>query len=122
MPLNDYSYHFERFWKEYRLKVGKGAAWKIWQKLVKGEDEGAFADMLVAHLSERNQVDAKWIEGKYIPQPATFLNQARWDDDYKRVRKTAPSHQPFKEEESFSTPADPETAARYLAEAKRQLH
>lgn len=85
MPLNDYSYHFTRFWNEYPIKVGKGAAWKSWQKLVKGEDEAKFADELVLHLTERKKKDAKWIEGKYVPQPATFLNQSRWEDEYKRV-------------------------------------
>jgi hypothetical protein len=103
MPLNEYSYHFNRFWAEYPIKVGKGAAWKAWQKLVKGEDEAAFADMLVLHLTERKKRDAKWLEGKYVPQPATFLNQGRWDDEYKRVsdrngRRGWGGHQPTDEE------------------------
>lgn len=37
VPLNGdhvlYSSEFEKFWGEYPRKVGKGAAWKSWQKL-----------------------------------------------------------------------------------------
>lgn len=106
MPLHEYSYHFNRFWAEYPLKVGKGAAWKSWQKLTKGEDEAAFAEMLVLHLTERKKTDAKWIEGRYVPQPATFLNQGRWDDEYQKAkpagRQTGWSgHQPTDEENAI---------------------
>jgi len=84
----DYGYQFERFWKEVPLKVGKGAAFRAWNNIVKHWDggEASFADMLVQHLIERKRTDAKWIEGRYIPQPATFLNGHRWEDEYVRAR------------------------------------
>lgn len=77
-----YPPEFERLWKAHPVGVKK-PAYDAWKKLRLTADETL---ELVAHLDRRHREDAKWIEGKYVPHLATFLNQRRWEDDYKTVR------------------------------------
>lgn len=68
---------FDRFWKVYPRRVGKDAAWRSWQK--RRPDEALTGRMLEAIERQR-----AWLErdgGKYIPNPATWLNQGRWEDE-----------------------------------------
>lgn len=68
---------FDQFWLAYPNKVGKKDAWKAWKKAV---DKPPLDRVLVvlgqAIISEKWQKDA----GQFIPNPATWLNQGRWDD------------------------------------------
>lgn len=85
MGLNiDYGYDFERFWKSYPRKVNKGQAYKAFQKLKLSTKD---VDELVMHLERRKKDDAKWVEGKFIPHAASFLNGHRWLDDYEKVKR-----------------------------------
>jgi hypothetical protein len=67
---------FETFWKAYPRKVGKDAAEKAWSK-----KKPILADVIDALkwqiLSEQWAADG----GKFIPHPATYLNQGRWQDE-----------------------------------------
>lgn len=69
---------FDRFWAAYPLKQGKGAARKAFQKARK---KAPLETMLSA--IEHQKQSAQWRRdgGQYIPQPATWLNQERWDDE-----------------------------------------
>jgi len=63
---------FERFWSSYPRKVGKGAAEKSWIKAIQSTE----ADKIIASL-----VAYKFSEDtNFIPHPATWLNQRRWED------------------------------------------
>ena len=77
-PLNTtiYSDTFLKFWKCYPNKTGKGAAFKSWQK------EKPPLDKCITQIKLMKKTD-QWAEsnGKYIPHPATWLNQRRWDDE-----------------------------------------
>ncbi|RME80440.1 MAG: hypothetical protein D6775_16145, partial [Caldilineae bacterium] len=42
------------------------------------------ADMLIADVKRRMAHDRKWIEG-YIPNPLTYINQNRWEDEIEPV-------------------------------------
>jgi len=101
MPLKQtYSYEFERFWKSYPRKVNKGQAWKAFEKM---KFTALDVDELVAHLEERKKFDAKWLEGKFVPHAASFINGHRWEDEYQRVsnrngRKGWGGHTPTDEE------------------------
>lgn len=66
---------FERFWSAYPKKVGKEAARKAFQKVK------APVDTLIAAISAQKR-STQWIKdnGRYIPNPATWLNQGRWED------------------------------------------
>jgi len=71
--LSEYSDDFLEFWSVYPVKTGKADAWKSWKKckpLVK-----TILDALKWQANSQ-----KWQDG-YIPNPATYLNQRRWEDE-----------------------------------------
>jgi len=69
-----WSNDFDRWWKSYPKKVGKKTARSIWQR-IKPE-----ADTLIADTMLKQQNDSQWLGG-YIPNPTTYLNQERWNDE-----------------------------------------
>ena len=70
--------YFDRFWKAYPKKVGKGAAETSWER---AKINGHF-DSVIAAL-ERQKQSEQWQKdgGQFIPNPATWLNQKRWEDE-----------------------------------------
>lgn len=70
---------FLKFWKAYPKKIGKGAAEKSWIKYEPSEE------LLVTILRaiEKQQCSIQWQKegGQFIPNPATWLNQRRWEDE-----------------------------------------
>lgn len=71
---------FEAFWEAYPLKRGKGAALKAWKKLPKAEKDSCIpaitAQVRSRHFKGSNGED-------FIPLPATWLNQGRFEDEIK---------------------------------------
>lgn len=67
---------FTVFWDAYPRKVGKEAAKKAFAKV------SVDLDTLLAAL-ERQKNSAQWVEdgGRFIPNPSTWLNQGRWEDE-----------------------------------------
>lgn len=67
---------FERFWSAYPRKVGKQAARKAFVRA------GVPLERLLSAL-ERQRGDPQWQreQGRFIPNPVTWLNQARWEDE-----------------------------------------
>ena len=75
-PSSSYDDSFLLFWNSYPNKTGKGAAWKIWKKL-------KVSDSLLTSIKNALtwQIKSKqWKEG-YVPNPTTYLNQSRWEDE-----------------------------------------
>ena len=72
----EYSSLFIKFWNEYPRKVGKSEAFKSWRKAK--PDTGLLASMLQALEIQKNT--SQWKEG-IIPNPSTWLNQKRWEDE-----------------------------------------
>jgi hypothetical protein len=72
-----YSQDFLTFWETYPRKVGKGAAWKSWKRAKGRPPVGELLDAI--RLQSRSE---QWRKegGQFVPHPATWLNQARWDD------------------------------------------
>lgn len=70
---------FDRFWKAYPKKVGKGEARKAFGKLKPTEK---LTDQLVIAVGEQ-KLSEQWRRdnGRFIPNPATWLNQGRWGDE-----------------------------------------
>lgn len=66
---------FADFWKAYPKKQGIGAAEKAWKKIKPSEQ--LLGAMLFAISKQKRS--RQWREG-YIPNPATWLNQRRWED------------------------------------------
>ena len=67
---------FDTFWQSYPQKVGKEAARKSWHKLKPNINK------ILSALSWQIESD-QWRKG-YIPNPATYLNQGRWQDEQPR--------------------------------------
>jgi len=70
---------FETFWGAYPKKVGKGAAMKAWSK-IKAPTQTA---VKIINALEWQRKSEQWRKEncQYIPNPATYLNQARWEDE-----------------------------------------
>lgn len=70
---------FDDFWKAYPKKIGKDAARRAFEK------RKITADMMPSVLQsvrKQCQSDAwKKDDGQFIPHPATWLNQGRWQDE-----------------------------------------
>lgn len=68
---------FASFWLEYPRKVGKGAARKAFLKLPRKTQA-----LLLPALREQ-KLSRQWLRenGRYIPNPATWINQGRWEDE-----------------------------------------
>ena len=76
--LKNWELQFEEFWKEYPRKVGKGAAKRAFEKVIKSMT----LETLVTAV-RRQKCGSQWTKdnGQFIPHPATWLNQARWEDE-----------------------------------------
>jgi hypothetical protein len=69
---------FERFWTAYPKKVAKDAAWKAWRQ--RNPNQELTEEMLAAVEWQRTQDDWRRDGGRYIPKPATWLTDGRWQD------------------------------------------
>lgn len=67
------------FWKAYPNKVGKLKALEAWNK----QNGSRPAIEIIISKIEQFKKTEKWNSenGRYIPNPATWLNQGRWDDE-----------------------------------------
>lgn len=70
---------FDRFWKAYPRKVGKGNARKQFDRANVNE---ALLTRMLSALDWQSR-SAQWTRdgGKFIPHPATWLHQLRWEDE-----------------------------------------
>jgi hypothetical protein len=79
--------NFSEFYSLYPRKMGRRAAEKSWDRLTHQEQEDAF-NALSNHLAYWK---LKQTEKDYIPHPATWLNQGRWEDELdmevKKIKK-----------------------------------
>ncbi len=69
---------FNKFWEAYPKKIGKGAAEKSFEKY-KPNDE-----LLIKFIKaiEEQKKSPQWKDVQFIPNPATWLNQKRWEDEF----------------------------------------
>jgi len=68
---------FEEFWAQYARKVAKRVAHKAWNRLALHE-QVAVLDTIQNHC-EYWKLKETTLE--FIPHPATWLNQGRWEDE-----------------------------------------
>lgn len=70
---------FDLFWLNYPNKKGKTAALKAWKKIKKPTE---VIEKIKKVLPEQIESES-WTKnnGQFIPMPATYLNQGRWDDE-----------------------------------------
>lgn len=82
-PTGDVEALFEKFWGAYPRHTAKAEARKAFVKLSPNSD--LLETMLAA--VKRQQGSEQWSRdnGQYIPYPATWLNQRRWEDEEKKA-------------------------------------
>ncbi len=80
---------FDRFWAAYPRKVGKGAAERSFERV---HPDAALLDRMLRAIETQRQSDT-WLRG-YIPNPATWLNQRRWEDEPDGVAAPAAQQAP----------------------------
>lgn len=70
---------FDQFWAIYPKKVGKKAALNIWTRLKPDKD---LLEQILRAVEKQKKLD-QWTKdgGQFIPNPATWLNQCRWEDE-----------------------------------------
>jgi hypothetical protein len=70
---------FNLFWKAYPKKKGKLPAKKAWDKL---DPDGILVGVILLAIKRQSQ-SPDWLKdgGQFIPMPATWLNQRRWEDE-----------------------------------------
>lgn len=74
-PAISYASGFSEFWKHYPKHVGKGAAYKAWNR--------AKLELLSKVVVQAVREQLPYLNregGKFTPLPATWLNQRRWED------------------------------------------
>ena len=84
-PSNPILTKFNEFWKIYPNKVAKKTTFKVFKKI---NPSDALLKQILAAL-ERQAASEKWQRdgGKYIPNPPTWLNGNRWEDEVETVRQ-----------------------------------
>jgi uncharacterized protein YdaU (DUF1376 family) len=77
---------FDRFWTAYPKKMGKDAAKKAFTKRKIGKE--LLLQILVS-LDQQKKTE-QWTKdgGQFIPAPATWLNQGRWQDEVISVQQS----------------------------------
>ena len=78
---------FDEFWKLYPRKVSKRVAQAAYNRMPI-EDQAAALEALPTHI---RYWQLKEYATEYIPYPATWLNQARWEDELDLQEKKPPS-------------------------------
>ena len=70
---------FDLFWKAYPKKIAKPKARIAFDKLKADED---LLTKILTALEVQKQ-SKNWLKdkGQFIPYPATYLNQRRWEDE-----------------------------------------
>ena len=68
--------NFQKFWDSYPNKTGRQAALASWKN-----HKPILADVLKALEWQKKSDQWEADKGKFIPNPSTYLNQGRWQDE-----------------------------------------
>lgn len=79
---------FDKFWQAYPKKVSKKQAQKSWKKINPSLE--LFEKILKALEMVKQTEQWKKDNGKFIPYPATWLNQERWNDEINMMQDNKP--------------------------------
>lgn len=87
---------FDDFWTAYPKKKSKEAARRVWDKLRPSEE----LQSVILQAVENQSTSPDWTKagGQYIPYPATWLNNRRWEDDepeQKEPEQWKPGENPY---------------------------
>lgn len=76
---------FDAFWKHYPKKVDKQKAKAAFKKVI--VKKTITVDELIAAV-ERQKKSRQWQDISYVPNPTTWLNGSRWEDDLPEAKAT----------------------------------
>ena len=83
---------FDKFWQAYPKKVSKKEAQKSWNKINPSLE--LFEKILKALEIVKQTGQWNTDNGKFIPYPATWLNQERWTEEIKMMQDIKPVIEP----------------------------
>jgi hypothetical protein len=110
---------FARFWAIYPRHVAKPNARKAFDKL---NPDDVLLETMIRSVEQQKQSD-QWIRdnGQYIPHPATWINQRRWEDEVKPVAVVHPAKTVTAQQYSQRDYADEQEMAfnRMIADIKK---
>lgn len=92
---------FENFWSQYPRKVGKQAAKRAFDKAAAKYDVDVILEGLV-----RMNADPNLPPKEFLPHPATWINEGRWEDEPYPVRTTYIHGKPMKPAAEVPGPRD----------------
>lgn len=78
---------FTEFWQAYPKKVGKASCLKAWKKLKPTTE--LFDHIMTSLGSQKHSEQWQREGGRFIPNPLTWLNQGRWDDEPTETTRAA---------------------------------
>lgn len=87
---NNTSKYFDDWWSVYPKKVEKKKALEIWKR----RKLDSISQVLVNDVAMRMVNDRQWKQG-YIPNPTTYLNGDRWEDEIKQESQKAVNNEDF---------------------------
>lgn len=70
---------FDEFWEVYPRKIGRSAARKEWTIAVERADASV---VLAAAVRQRSSWEESGTESRFIPHPARWLSEARYEDGF----------------------------------------
>jgi hypothetical protein len=70
---------FDRFWQAYPRRQGKGAAQAAWRK--SAGDRPTIEDLEAVIEQQSGQEQWRRDAGRFIPHPANWLREGRWEDE-----------------------------------------
>lgn len=83
--VNDCTKDFDQFWNIYPRKVNKTDALNAWTKL---KPDPLLFEQIVTAVKISATENPQWIQqdGRFIPHPATYLNNRRWEDEFPTMK------------------------------------
>ncbi|MFW6275034.1 MAG: hypothetical protein ACOC2M_00205 [bacterium] len=76
---------FNEFWELYPKKTDKGKALTKWEQICRRGDKRPEWNTIKEAIQNQKETD-RWADKRFIPNPATWLNQSRWLDDPKEMK------------------------------------
>ncbi len=110
---------FDRFWELYPKKVGRLAVQRKWERMKPSSE--LIEKILAAVVAQAKMPRWRESNGRYVPNPLTWLNQGRWDDVLELETESIVTHSSDGETKPWDVPAseDTEAARRMLVSQAR---
>lgn len=90
--LSPVEIRFAEFWSNYPRKVGKQHALKAWNKI---KPTAELHSRIIKAIADQKKSD-QWCRenGRFIPNPATWLNGGYWDNEVEEVKPNGTAFKP----------------------------